>query len=124
MTQGQGFIADTKINFVSYIILLFTLEISILLSSNGSLKASKIDFEKCGNSSKNKIPLLLKAISPIFAFELPLTVPVKNATIIKKIETSNMFFPITNSTKYNKPCYNIYKFQLILLQTYQKGLKK
>jgi hypothetical protein len=47
-----------NINFVSYMILLFTLEINILLSSSGSLKASKIDFEKCGNSSKNKIPLL------------------------------------------------------------------
>ena len=72
MTQGQGFIAAIKINFVSYIILLFTLEINILLSSSGSLKASKIDFEKWGNSSKNKMPLLLKAISPIFALELPL----------------------------------------------------
>jgi hypothetical protein len=42
-----------NINFVSYMILLLTLEINILLSSSGSLKASKIDFEKCGNSSKN-----------------------------------------------------------------------
>ncbi len=53
-------------------IFVFTLEIKILLSSKGSLNASKIDLEKCGNSSKNRIPLLLRAISPIFAFELPL----------------------------------------------------
>jgi hypothetical protein len=51
-----------NINFVSYMILLLTLEINILLSSSGSLKASKIDFEKCGNSSKNnsKYNLLLE----------------------------------------------------------------
>ena len=53
--QGHGFIAAIKINLVSYMILVFTLEIKILLSSKGSLNASKIDLEKCGNSSKNKI---------------------------------------------------------------------
>jgi hypothetical protein len=42
-----------KINFVSYMTLLFTLEISILLSSKGSRNASKIDLEKYGSSDNN-----------------------------------------------------------------------
>jgi hypothetical protein len=39
--------------------LLFTLEISILLSSKGSRNASKIDLEKCGSSSKNNSKYIL-----------------------------------------------------------------